>query len=282
MGDADREKKRKRDLAESDSEDVNSQDGGVGFGLHDETSMTTTMEALGALSTDQKLDIIIKKLFEMDSKFNTLNNRVQENHRKIFDMETHMEDLTATVTDLSAKVNKMEEMIEDQANRSRRNNVIFYGVPEGAEGREVGDCTKLIKTIMTKHMNMAEAGAWEIERAHRTPMGPPRQDGRVRPIHVKFLRYQNRVSLLKAAPKKLRDNEYKCGPVSARLFITDDVTPSVRQDRKKLVQLKNKVKEKFPNRKVFIPPSVPAVLLRENSMGKLARVALGTPLNTLD
>ena len=159
--------------------------------------------------------------------------------------------------------------------------MIFYGVPEGAEGREVGDCTKLIKNIMTKHMNMAEAGAWEIERAHRTPMGPPR-DGQVRPIHVKFLRHQNRVTLLKAAPKKLRDNEYKYGRVSARLFITDDVTLSVRQDRKKLLELKKQVKEKFPDRKVFIPPSVPAILLRENSHGKLARVALGTPLNTLD
>ena len=76
----------------------------------------------------------------------------------------------------------------------------------------------------------------------------------------------------------MKDNDFQL----AKIHVSDDVTVAVRQDRRKLTELKRRVKAKFPNRKVFIPPSVPAVLLRENYAGKLVRVAIGMNLSTLD
>ena len=75
------------------------------------------------------------------------------------------------------------------------------------------------------------------------------------------------MKLLRMAPLKLKDNPYVFKGKTSRIFIADDVTTVVRQERKKLAALKKLIKGKFPERKVFIPPSVPAVLLRKNSHG---------------
>ena len=95
-------------------------------------------------------------------------------------------------------------------------------------------------------------------------MGPPRANW-VRSIHVKFLRYQDRVEVLKAAPSKLKGNPFT-PPNSLRssnVYFSDDVTENVRRQRKKLVALKKKIQEKWPGKKVFIPLVVPAMLLQE-------------------
>jgi hypothetical protein len=294
MGDVERDKKRKKISSSPILPTGTNQDGGsplargllseadsddsdvTVFDRTSESPASISKEKLDRLSSDQKLDIILKKIYDMDTKL----KKLEINEQKLHTIETQVEDLTENCVDLQRNYDELKKTVDDHSNRLRRNNVIFYGVPEKAEGLNNGGCIQLVKSIMVDHMKL-DAEHWEIERAHRTPTGPP-QGERTRPIHVKFLRYQNRVDLLRQAPIKLKDNEYEYRNVKSRIYVADDVTISVREDRKKLVVLKKQLKTKFPKRKVFIPPSVPAVLLRENSAGKLVRVALGTPLNTLD
>ncbi len=159
------------------------------------------------------------------------------------------------------------------------NNVVIYNIPEGAEGSNVYDCSDFVKKFVVEHMRIEEASQWEIERAHRTPTGPPRL-GRIRPIHVKFLRYKDRLTILKAAPKKLKGNPYHMenNPRSYTVFISDDVTEKVRKERKQLAVLKKKVQEKWPGKRVFIPYVVPPVLLREDDSGSLIRMKPGDVL----
>ena len=87
-----------------------------------------------------------------------------------------------------------------------------------------------VRGFTMNHMDLGgDEDSWEIERAHRSPTGPPREN-RVRPIHVKFLRYQDRVKILKAASSKLKDNPFT-PPNSLRssnVYISDDVTEIVR------------------------------------------------------
>ena len=235
--------------------------------------------ALDNLSTDEKLNLIIEKLFCLDTKVDKLSAQVSDNKKKLMDLEEKVEENTKSLASTEEKMAKMEAVLEDHANRLRRNNVVIYGVPEGAEGE---DCIVFVKKLFVDHMDMPEAEDWEIERAHRSPTGPPQTGKNSRCIHIKFLRYQDRVKLLRMAPRKLKDNPYVFKGKTSRIFIADDVTTVVRQERKKLAALKKLIKGKFPERKVFIPPSVPAVLLRENSHGKLVKVILGTPIETLD
>ena len=65
----------------------------------------------------------------------------------------------------------LEREVEDLRNRSRRNNLVFYNIPEKAEGQ---DCVAFIKGFINTHMGLeALCGDVEIERAHRTPTKVP-------------------------------------------------------------------------------------------------------------
>ena len=73
-----------------------------------------------------------------------------------------------------------------------------------------------------------------------------------------LLRYTDKVNLLKVAASKLKDNKYK----ESMIFISDDVSKSVRDDRSKL--RKNYLQELKARPEVqfaFIPWSVPARIL---------------------
>ena len=64
------------------------------------------------------------------------------------------------------KLKDLKREMEDLRNRSRR-NLIFYNIPEKAEGQ---DCLAFIKGFINIHMGPeALCGDVQIERAHRTP-----------------------------------------------------------------------------------------------------------------
>ena len=65
------------------------------------------------------------------------------------------------------KLEELENEVEELSNRSRRINLVFYNVPEKAEGQE---CAEFIQDFIATHMGLETlCGHVEIERAHRTP-----------------------------------------------------------------------------------------------------------------
>lgn len=228
---------------------------------------------------NKKLDSILCKLSGMETQFSELRGTVSEQQKSIKKIEDQvadnieklflLEDRMNQITPTQAVIDKLNDRVEDLANRLRRNNIIFHNIPEESEGRDNYDCSTFVKDFLVNHMKMEDAGNYEIERAHRSPTGP-RRDGRIRPIHVKLLRYPDRVAILKQA-SSLKDNPYH----GNNIFISDDVSVAVRKQRKQLVRVKKLLQQKHPGKRVFIPHVVPAVLLREDSNGELVRVRPG-------
>lgn len=85
-------------------------------------------------------------------------------------------ELQKVKTDLDSKADKatvdaLKDEIEELQNRSRRNNLVFYNIPEKAEK---GDCISLVQDFITQHMGLETiCGHVELERAHRTPSKTP-------------------------------------------------------------------------------------------------------------
>ena len=106
------------------------------------------------------------------------------------------------------KLKDLEREVEDLRNRSRRNNLVFYNIPEKAEGQ---DCVAFIKEFINTHMGLeALCGDAEIERAHRTPTKVPGNNNKKpRPVHVAFVRYTDKVKILSNAAARLKDNPYQ-------------------------------------------------------------------------
>ena len=132
-------------------------------------------------------------------------------------MNQSIEEFKASQVEFVRKENvvELEQMLDDLSNRSRRNNLVVWGMPENSE-REATDCKVLMQNLFATHMELE--GSIEIERAHR------------RPIYVNLLRYGDREKILRIAPKSLKNKPYH----GSKVYITDDVSKQVRADRKKL------------------------------------------------
>ena len=107
------------------------------------------------------------------------------------------------------KLEELENEVEELRNRSRRNNLVFYNVPEKVEGQQ---CAEFIQDFIATHMGLDTlCGYVEIERAHRTPTRQAKTSHKrkPRPIHVVFLRYTDKVKILSNAATRLKDNPFK-------------------------------------------------------------------------
>ena len=133
---------------------------------------------------------------------------------------------------------KVDRKTGDLTNHSKRNNLIFWNVPEGDE-KDKG-CVQFIEDFLENHMKIPDVNEILIQKAHRSPLSFNRQKQQLsgsqskkpspRPIHVRFVSEADKDYILRRAPSILKNNPY--GPKPASIIITDDVFEKVRKDRK--------------------------------------------------
>lgn len=233
------------------------------------------MQTRSNATMEKKLDTIMEKLCKLEgipnqldalaTEVKTLKGALVEMNESLEFMEKEVEGVREAmnskaekeeVTSLKNKLSEIErstlEKLDDFENRSRRKNLVFFGLPE----LDDRSCESLIKEdILHTLMGFSDI---DIERAHRTPGGPrnPSQK-RPRPIHVRFSRYSDREKVLRAASSKLKGKLYK----GSKVFITDDVCRSVREARKALRQKLPEVKRGPDVNYAYIPWTVPACII---------------------
>ena len=103
------------------------------------------------------------------------------------------------------KLEELENEVEELRNRSRRNNLVYYHVPEKAEGQE---CADFVQGFIATHMGLETLCVHvEIERAHRTPTRRAKNSDKEKPrkIHVAFLRYTDK----RRCYFRLKDNPFE-------------------------------------------------------------------------
>ncbi|KAJ1091112.1 hypothetical protein NDU88_004239 [Pleurodeles waltl] len=107
-----------------------------------------------------------------------------------------MEDHIHTFLDKEQDLLFLRSKLTDLEDRSRRNNVCFFGFPEHAEDT---DTPSFLRAILPKLTEIAFDPPLEFQRAHR--LGPKRKDGTSRPcpIIACLLRHGQALRLLLAA-----------------------------------------------------------------------------------
>ena len=140
-----------------------------------------------------------------------------------------------------------------------KNNVVIWGVPERTEKDFVSMEEFIEVELLQRHMKLERK--IEVMRAQRSSFrrNPSENETpKPRPIHVYLLRYTDKINLLKVAASRLKDNKYK----ESMIFILDDVSKSVRDDRSKL--RKNYLQELKARPEVqfaFIPTTTTTIYL---------------------
>ena len=205
-------------------------------------------------------DAVYGKLENLEERTKTLFKDVGEMKTSLDFVNREVEDLKQSLDGKADKssVAKLMAKIDDLENRSKRNNVVFWNIPEGTE--DGSTCEGIIQDILVNHMNLERD--IEIMRAHRTTIKnrQNRRDGEQlsRPVHVALLRYPDKQFILNNAAAKLKDNPY----LGAKIFISDDVSKAVRDERK---ILKDRHLEEIRSREdveyAFIPWSIPPRIL---------------------
>ena len=213
-------------------------------------------------SNESKLKLILAQNVEMKTTISNITKEISDLKNSLDFMNTTVEDLQK---DIAVKTDQevfqkfeleIREKIDDLTNRSMRNNLIFWNIPEKSEAGR--GCVDLIYSILDRLLEIEWVEKIIVERAHRSKEVKTDKNGKAlpRPIHVKFLNWEDKDYIIKFAPSKLKHNLYQG---KTHIIVTDDVTKKVRDERK---SLRNNYLDEIrgrPDVKVaFVPFLVPA------------------------
>lgn len=222
------------------------------------------------------LEGIPTQLADIQSEFKTLKSAMVEINESVEFMEKEVVELKEVMKckatreefeGLGSKLANIEEStqkrLDDLENRSRRQNLIIFGVSESNNE----SCETIVKDdILHGLMGFTNIN---LERVHRTPGGPrnPSQE-KPRPIHVRFRDLSDRDKILQAAPGKLKDTPYR----GAKIFISDDVCPAIRNARKALRAKLPEVRQGAGVRYAYVPRSVQACIVMVKTDGSRHKI----------
>jgi len=145
---------------------------------------------------------------QMDAAYASVKEEVRGLREEVTDLKRENEDLKSKLDDLVTKTDDLEC-------RSRRNNLLFHGLPK-VPNETSKDCEETVREFLTDTLELSEDVTFD--RVHRTSNRPNA------PIIARCTFYKDRVTILKAKGKLKGTN----------IFIGEDFSSRVREIRKKL------------------------------------------------
>lgn len=247
----------------------------------------------------EKLDLILLKLINLDSKMEELNLTVKGIQDKVSHLETEFVSIKDKQKTLDGKFSHMEknaEFVDEQIEElrtalqtntderkneisecrkqvlyleaySRRENLKFEGIPELFETATQQntssneDTKKVLADFMENVLGIEDANDIEFQRVHR--MGKSRMDRNgSRTIIARFLRFPDRERVFKCG-RKLKGTEYK---------MYEDIPKELHELRKK--QMDKLKQARKDGKRAFFSKTEPDKLYIDGRYVKLKQVVL--------
>ncbi|XP_077537499.1 uncharacterized protein LOC144149692 [Haemaphysalis longicornis] len=174
---------------------------------------------------------LLSEVQDLKTQLHTTEKTISDLSNRITQLEKHYQSLSTVQTQITAletgagatarHIQTLEARFDDAENRWRRNNLIFYGLPDTNHSETFSESEELIKSLCSEHLNV-EIDPKELERAHRLGRHKPGQN---RPVIVKFTSFKTNETILSNG-KKLKGTAYSIG---------QDFSRSVQNSRKHLV-----------------------------------------------
>ena len=183
------------------------------------TAEPTLKDVMSLLqSLDGKFDDMRSDMNELKREYNELKEEVDTLKNELTDLRRSNDDLYNENEDLRDRLSKIERVTDNLENRSRRNNVLFYGLSKSSADETAEDCECLLKDVLEKKLELTDQV--QFDRVHR--LGSSQNA----PIIARCTFYQQKLAILKAKPKLKGMN--------SKVFIGEDFSQRVRDLRKKL------------------------------------------------
>ncbi|XP_075550206.1 uncharacterized protein LOC142583601 [Dermacentor variabilis] len=196
------------------------------------------MEVLKSLQAGQaaimsKLDTIDTKLAKHEAMLAEVNSRLGVTEERVGTVNKLVSDQGNAIRSLEQQVSAVRKKNVDLENRSRRLNLVFYGIDDGNHSETWIRSENLVKGICKTNLGI-ELNS--IQRAHRVGRYSDRFK---RPVIVNFSSYKEKQDVLSNA------NKFKGSPYS----VDQDYSSDTREIRKHLWEYA-KVKKADSNNKV--------------------------------
>ncbi|XP_077508998.1 uncharacterized protein LOC144120461 [Amblyomma americanum] len=192
-------------------------------------SLETVVTELKKLSAGQST--IIAEVTDLKNQLLTTDNLISDLSRRIRALEGHyqtiqslrteIEGLSTHTTQATRQLCDLEDRIDEAENQSRRNNLIFYNIPDPDPSETWADSEKLLIRHCSEFLDIT-LDPKTIDRTHRLGRHEP---DRCRPLIAKFALFKTKDEIL-ANGRKFKDTDYSVG---------EDFSRRVRNVRKHLV-----------------------------------------------
>ncbi|XP_040071067.1 uncharacterized protein LOC115328799 [Ixodes scapularis] len=169
----------------------------------------------------QKLKEIARDIQEIKNEKGITNDRLSAIEHKLESLSTLQKNVSACrerITELETTVKIITRKVDDLENRSRRSNLIVYGIKEQENENSQTLERVVVGEILERILNVQIAG---IERIHR--LGK-QADNKIRQVILKLLDSRDKSKILKNCVK-LKGTDFSIG---------EDFSRHVQQIRKKL------------------------------------------------
>ena len=173
--------------------------------------------------------------------FIAFEKRLEKNLHDIRNLVSFHSDMyDKKLGDMQAEIERVWDKVDELENRARRNNLVFFNIPEESEGSgPAGNCINFMNSFLREFVD-PELSDLDIQRAHRTPpTGKPNPNLKPRSIHVFFGKFTEKESVRKAAIKAFKTKKYK----DQKLFVSDDLSKRLQSKRKQLLPAKQKLRD---------------------------------------
>ena len=190
-----------------------------------EPTLRDVMTILTAMNN--KFDEMKDDVKHLKDSYSTLKDDVCELKDEVVNLKRVNDDLLNENEALKSKLENLECVTDELEGRSRRNNLLFYGMPRQSDRESNEDCESRIQEVLTDQLELAEDV--QFDRVHR--LGKSKNS----PIIARCTFYKQKLVILKNK-RKLKDS-------NSGIFIGDDFTQRVRDIRKRLAPYLKKSKE---------------------------------------
>ena len=174
---------------------------------------------------DSKTSNIQTALTKIEISLSTLADQVGGLEERVSANEDNMSDVLHRLKKVEGALLTSQEKLEDLEDRSRRNNVILFGVPEKAEGRDAAAFfERIIPEVLSPIVFDTPLVA---ERCHR--LGKPNADTsrqQPRPLIARVLNYRHR-DLILSRSRQMREVHLE----NRRIFLHPDCSAETRKKK---------------------------------------------------
>ncbi|XP_077558145.1 uncharacterized protein LOC144173709 [Haemaphysalis longicornis] len=152
----------------------------------------------GPATTQELLKTILKNQAKSERELNAIKDQISEVNVKTDKLTSSLaliHEMNLRIDALEATVRQQAERLVDYENRSRRNNLLVFGLAEKSIESESDLMVAVVDKIFKKKLNVEVK---TIERIHRMGTVKP---GKVRPVIMRFYDYREKERVMKNCPK---------------------------------------------------------------------------------